>query len=190
MLSRSAFAPLARSMGPMLKEESFHLGTGHTGLKRVVQAGKVPTRVIQHYFNKWVPTAYDLFGVDKSTSARMFYVYGLKGRYDEGETQEPVDLDMLNDRARRQYQAECAELVRQLNEHVKPGQPKLVLPDLRFRRAIGAYKDQPYTVEGEAWKGSEAAYEDYLRDNLPTDEDKALLQDIFKSPDWVAHRAS
>ncbi|MCA1814466.1 MAG: phenylacetate-CoA oxygenase subunit PaaI, partial [Halobacteriales archaeon] len=76
MLSRSAFAPLARSMGPMLKEESFHLGTGHTGLKRVVQAGNVPTSIIQHYFNKWVTTAYDLFGVDKSTRARTFYVYG------------------------------------------------------------------------------------------------------------------
>jgi 1,2-phenylacetyl-CoA epoxidase catalytic subunit len=41
MCRRSAFAPLARSMPPMLKEEAFHLGTGHHGLKRVVKAGKI-----------------------------------------------------------------------------------------------------------------------------------------------------
>ena len=38
MLSHSGFTPLSRSMGPMLKEESFHLGTGFTGLKRVAKA--------------------------------------------------------------------------------------------------------------------------------------------------------
>ena len=35
MLSTSSFAPLARSMGPMLKEEAFHIGTGQTGLGRI-----------------------------------------------------------------------------------------------------------------------------------------------------------
>src|SRR5215469_1213888 len=34
MLSTSGFAPLSRSMGPMLREEGFHLGTGHMGLQR------------------------------------------------------------------------------------------------------------------------------------------------------------
>jgi benzoyl-CoA 2,3-epoxidase subunit B len=189
MLSRSAFAPLARSMGPMLKEESFHLGTGHTGLKRVVKAGKVPIPIIQRYFNKWVPTAFDLFGVDKSTSARMFYVYGLKGRFDEGETTEPVDLDALNDRARTQYRDECLELVRQLNEWVPAGQPRIVLPDLKFNRGIGQWKGQRFTVEGQPFQGTEAAWEDYLRANLPTDDDRRVLEDIFKSNDWVAAKA-
>ena len=44
MLSTSGFAPLARSMGPMLREEGFHLGTGHMGLQRIVKAGKRPRR--------------------------------------------------------------------------------------------------------------------------------------------------
>ena len=39
MLSTSAFKPLAASMGPMLKEESFHLGTGSNGLRRIIKAG-------------------------------------------------------------------------------------------------------------------------------------------------------
>ena len=42
MLSTSGFAPLARSMGPMLREEGFHLGTGHMGLQRIARAGRVP----------------------------------------------------------------------------------------------------------------------------------------------------
>ena len=37
MLSVSAFDPLSRSMGPMLKEESYHLGTGNNGLLRIVK---------------------------------------------------------------------------------------------------------------------------------------------------------
>jgi benzoyl-CoA 2,3-epoxidase subunit B len=185
MLSRSAFAPLARSMGPMLKEESFHLGTGHTGLKRVAKAGKVPIPIIQRYFNKWVPTAYDLFGGERSSSPRMYYTYGLKGRFDEGETSDPVDLDALNARAVQQYHHECLELVRQINEHVQPGQPHLVLPSLKFKRGIGLHKGQRFTVEGEPWKGTEAAYDEYLRANLPTEDDQRVLQELFKSPDWI-----
>src|SRR3990170_3343227 len=51
MLSYSAFAPLASSMIPILKEESFHLGTGQDGLRRVIKAGKVPTAILQKYVN-------------------------------------------------------------------------------------------------------------------------------------------
>ena len=60
MESFSAFAPFARSIGLMLKEEQFHLGTGHTGLKRLLRAPKIPVPLIQKYFNKWLPVAYDL----------------------------------------------------------------------------------------------------------------------------------
>src|SRR3970040_2188859 len=41
MLSRSSFAPLARSMQPFLQEEGFHLRTIITGLIQLVQAGKI-----------------------------------------------------------------------------------------------------------------------------------------------------
>ncbi len=68
MLSVSAFDPLSRSMGPMLKEESYHLGTGNNGLLRIVKAGKMPPEVIQRFFYKWIPTAFDLFGTDNSSS--------------------------------------------------------------------------------------------------------------------------
>ncbi len=64
MLSYSGFEPLAQSMNPMLREESFHLGRDRTDLKRIVKAGVVPLSMVQKYVNKWIPVSYDLFGVD------------------------------------------------------------------------------------------------------------------------------
>ena len=55
-------------MGPMLKEESFHLGTGANGIRRIVKAGVIPIAFLQKYINKWVSTGLDLFGTDESTS--------------------------------------------------------------------------------------------------------------------------
>jgi benzoyl-CoA 2,3-dioxygenase component B len=60
MLHRSSFAPLSRSMGPMLKEEAFHLFTGQSGLTRIIKTGKVPIHILQKYINKWLSTGYDL----------------------------------------------------------------------------------------------------------------------------------
>ena len=186
MLSRSAFSPLARSMGPMLKEEAFHLGTGHTGLRRILQAGKVPTPIIQRYFNKWVPTAYDLFGKDKSGTAHWAYVWGLKGRFNELETDDEVDKDNLNDYNRNLFYQEGMQLVEQLNTLVPNGQTKLRLPALSFNRKIGRHADERFTVEGKEFKGTEAEYEDYLRAQLPTKEDGEVLAEIFKDPAWIA----
>src|SRR5438876_10441992 len=49
MLNHSGFKPLAASMKPMLQEEFYHLLTGHTGLSRVLKAGRVPVEIIQRY---------------------------------------------------------------------------------------------------------------------------------------------
>ena len=183
MLSHSAFAPLARSMGPMLKEESFHLGTGHTGLKRIVQAGRVPVPVIQRYFNKWIPACYDLFGTDHSTSAQWGYVWGLKGRYDE-RPDLPADKEQLNELARAAYIDECRRLVDDLNRCLPDGRETLRLPDTRFNRRIGAFKDQPYGVDGELLP--EAGYAAYVASVLPSEADKAFLAGLKPDDSWIA----
>ena len=103
MLSTSSFRPLAASMGPMLKEESFHLGTGANGLRRIVKQGVIPCELIQKYVNKWVSTGLDLFGTDDSTSAQWAYVYGIKGRYDERESEQDADREHLNEASRELY---------------------------------------------------------------------------------------
>ena len=184
MESFSAFAPFARSMGPMLKEEQFHLGTGHNSLKRVLRAGKVPVNLVQKYFNKWIPTANDLFGTDHSSSAHWAYTWGIKGRFDEDAITEPADLEHLNEHARQLFYHEVASLVDNLNLLIPGDQPKLYVPDMRFNRRIGDYAHQPYSVTGEQL--SEEAYARHLEEALPTPADEALLKDLMRDNDWIA----
>jgi benzoyl-CoA 2,3-dioxygenase component B len=186
MLAHSAFAPLARSMRPMLKEESFHLGTGNNGLIRMVKAGKIPLNILQKYINKWVPTAYDLFGTDHSGSAHWGYVWGLKGRFDEAENSQPADLDALNEYARSLYMKESQMLLDRINKLVPEDQPKLFLPDEKFNRKIGQAANQSYDVYGNLMPAEKFA--DYMAANLPNAADKALLTDLTKESDWIAAR--
>src|SRR5260370_3912836 len=134
MLSVSAFAPLSRSMNPMLKEESFHLGTGNNGLLRIVKAGKMPPEAMQRFFYKWIPTAFDLFGTDNSSSAHWAYVWGLKGRYDERDNAVEPDKAKLNEYSRELYRQEIAKLVEPPNMFIPDRATWLPLPDVRFNR--------------------------------------------------------
>jgi benzoyl-CoA 2,3-dioxygenase component B len=183
MLSHSSFMPLAMSMNPMLKEEAFHLGTGNNGLKRILKAGKIPVEIIQKYFNKWVPTAYDLFGTDGSSNAHWAYVWGLKGRFNEGETDEEARKDQLNQMARGLYHAEISRLIEDMNTLIGEDQPKLVVPDVKFNRKIGTYANQPYTIDGRLL--STEQYETYKLEILPNDKDREFLRGIFKENDWI-----
>nr|ADD93071.1 benzoyl CoA oxygenase component B [uncultured archaeon MedDCM-OCT-S05-C205] len=190
MLSTSAFKPLAASMGPMLKEESFHLGTGSNGLRRVIKAGVIPLDLLQRYFNKWVSTAHDLFGVDASSSAHWSYVWGVKGRWDERKKLDAgidVDKETLNEEARGHYHDEIVTEVRKLNGYLPEGSPHLIVPHENFNRAIGAFKRQKYTIEGTLFEGSDEEWDAYLQASLPSDEDEVLLKELFKQ-EWVANK--
>ena len=185
MLSFSGFEPLAKSMVPMLKEESFHLGTGHDGLKRIVRAGVVPLDLIQKYVNKWIPVSYDLFGVDHSSSAHWFYVWGLKGRYDEHQARQDANLGEMNEHSRYLYYLECQQLIEQINKGIPDGQPKLYVPDLKFNRHIGEFANQPYSVTGELM--APEAYPEYIKAMLPQPEDVKLMNEIQATePKWIA----
>lgn len=189
MLSYSGFAPLAQSMIPMLREESFHLGTGHDGIKRIVKAGVVPLPVVQKYINKWIPVSNDLFGVDQSSSAHWFYVWGLKGRYDEAQNQQAADLGHMNEHNRNLYYAECLKLIEQINKHVPAGQTPLYVPNPKFNRHIGEFANQPFSVTGELL--SPEKYAEHTREMLPQEEDLKLISDIQSTePKWIAPKGS
>ena len=183
MLSHSSFAPLAQSVTAMLKEEFFHMFTGNTGLTRIVRASTIPLPIIQKYFNKWLSTAYDLFGTDHSSAAHWAYVWGLKGRYDEHEAKGPADKKRLNELARDRYLAECHKLIDGLNQFIPGDQPRLYAPDLRFRRSIGEFAEKTYSVKGEPLSAGE--YRKHLAEVLPSAEDERVLNEIFKEKDWV-----
>jgi len=189
MLSYSGFAPVAQSMIPMLREESFHLGTGQDGIKRIVRAGVVPLTIIQKFINKWVPVSYDLFGVDRSSSAHWFYVWGLKGRYDEPQAKEEADLERMNEHSRFLFHLECEKLIEQINKHIPAGQTPLYVPDLKFHRYIGEFAGQLYSVKGELLSPRE--YEEHLREALPQPEDIKLVTEIQATePNWIAAKGS
>ena len=184
MLSHSAFAPLAESVTAMLKEEFFHMFTGHTGLTRILRAGKIPIPIVQKYFNKWLSTAYDLFGTNHSSSAHWAYTWGLKGRFDEHEANVPAEKDKLNDLARSHYMVESAKLIDQLNQLIPADQPKLYAPDLKFNRSIGEYVGQTYSVNGELL--SSDAFAKHVTEVLPTETDEKTLAEIINRKDWVS----
>ncbi len=185
MLRHSAFAPLSASMGPMLKEEAFHLFTGQTGLTRVLKAGKIPIDIIQKYLNKWLSTGQDLLGKDRSSSANRFYRWGLKGRFDEETaTQAPKDLDLMNEEARALYYKECCDIIDILNQQIAAGQPTLRAPDPKFNRQMGAFSGKTYSVDGRLLSDSE--YRDHLKSVLPQSEDLERLKGLTKNKDWLA----
>ena len=183
MLSRSAFAPLARSVRPMLQEEAFHLLTGNTGLMRIVKAGKIPISLIQKYFDKWLSTGADLFGQDGSSSAHWAYEWGLKGRYDEHLFDGGPNMDKLNELSRSQYLKEVGAIVDSLNKNIPANQPKLRIPDEKFHRSIGEYAGKTYSVTGELL--SQEAYEKHLQEVLPTDADDDFLIGMEKEKGWI-----
>ncbi|MGZ4789347.1 MAG: hypothetical protein ACXVZX_12575, partial [Terriglobales bacterium] len=185
MLKHSAFAPLGRSMSYMLREEAFHMGAGNDGLRRVVEAGKIPSWLIQKYLNKWISTSYDLFGTDHSSSAHWAYVWGIKGRYDEPQNEATADLDDLNDYNRTLYRNEVAGLIERLNKSLQAGQEPLYTPDMKFNRAIGKYAGQKFHAKtGEPLGDRE--YDQHKSEVMPNDEDKKLLLEIIANDKgWI-----
>jgi benzoyl-CoA 2,3-epoxidase subunit B len=186
MLKYSAFAPLGRSMSYMLREEAFHMGTGNDGLRRIVEAGRIPGWLIQKYLNKWISSSYDLFGTDNSSSAHWAYVWGIKGRYDEPKNLQDAKLDDLNDYNRNLYRDEVAGLIERFNTVLKPGQPKLYAPHIKFNRNIGRWAGQKFHVRtGEAL--DDKVYEQHLQEYMPSVEDKKLLLEIIANEKkWIA----
>lgn len=187
MLSHASFGPLARSAGPMLNEESFHLLTGLTGLQRILRAGKIPAKIVQKVLNRWLPACFDLFGHERSWGAARAYRWGLKGRFNEEEGGPMEDAERLNDAARQLYRREVQGLVDLLNREIREDEPKLYVPDLKFNRRIGDTKGQRFSVRGEPL--DEAAYARHLEEVLPAAKDRETVRGIMKEPDWIAQPA-
>jgi benzoyl-CoA 2,3-dioxygenase component B len=173
-------------MSYMLREEAFHMGTGNTGLARIAEAGVVPGWLMQKYLNKWISSAYDLFGTDHSSSAHWAYTWGLKGRYDELKNETAPDLDNLNDYNRHLYRDECVGLVKRISAGQRPGSTELYCPNIQFNRMIGRWKGQMFHPQtGQPM--DEKEYKQQLETWLPTPADKKLLMDIIGAEKkWIA----
>src|SRR6266566_4805710 len=113
----------------------------------------------------------------------VFYVWGLKGRFNERQTTPVSDLDELNEMARQQYRREVSRMIDSLNKLVPPGEPLLTLPDHRFNRSVGQFAGKPYSVSGELLSAEAQARD--LSQSLPSQADKKELSEIFKEADWI-----
>ena len=78
--------------------------------------------------------------------------------------------------------------MRRISQARKEGEPELFIPSDKFRRSIGNYAGKNYTVEGEAFEGTDQEYDEYLSTVLPTEEDEDKLVNVYMKEDWIQYR--
>lgn len=136
-----AYAPMGRSMSPMLAEEAFHLVAGVGPLKQWVREasvgrGTVSLGNIQRHVNKWLPRALEMFGDERG-----------------GETNVRLGLkDMTNREASEKYYSECrAAVIDPLNaELLRARGAEMPLKDLvETARRIEATGETEYGVTAD-----------------------------------------
>jgi 1,2-phenylacetyl-CoA epoxidase catalytic subunit len=187
-----SYAPMARSMGPMLQEESFHLGSGRSLLKEIGQMaargeGDYSVEDMQKALNLWIPRGLEMFGNEKGGETAV--TFGFKDKTNgtaQGEYYEEVsgvirnvNVAIIQEREpgiARQAAHEILdeiELSGERNRGVNP-EDVLFMPDRKFFRKRGDedYIFKPYDVKGnlltEAGKEiSSEAYLNYLSRVLP-----------------------
>ena len=79
-------------------------------------------------------------------------------------------------------------MIERFNNSLKPGEPKLYAPDIKFNRAIGRWAGQKFHAQsGEAL--DDRAYDEHLKEYMPSAEDKKLLLEIIgNEKKWIAEK--
>ena len=92
----------------------------------------------------------------------------------------------MNDYNRHLYRDEVAGLIERFNSVLTAGQPKLYAPHIKFNRHIGRWAGQKFHAQtGESVDDN--AYDEHMKEYMPSAEDKKLLLDIIGSEKkWIA----
>jgi benzoyl-CoA 2,3-dioxygenase component B len=234
-LAESSFDPLARTCQFMLTEEAHHMFVGETGIGRVVKrcievmkelgsddpdairaAGAIDLPTIQRYINFWFSSSLDLFGADTSSNAASYFANGIKGRPDESQYTDHVELgntyeidvpdghggvavqsvpmrNAMNEVMRNSYVKDCEIGLTRWNRAIaKAGfSGNLALPSTRFRRTIGSWANVPTDLKGtiiapSEWDARQAEF-------LPSASDRAFIASLMqpvtepgKMAGWIA----
>ena len=152
-----SYAPMARSMGPMLSEEGFHIGSGRGFLKEMAvgatnDTGRYSIEDIQRALNAWVPRGVEMFGNERGGGTAV--QFGFKDR-DNGTAQgeyynevreliELINVEIVKTKLGDISAPDARVLVREVQDtgetvrNVAPGRPALrprreVLPQARRR---------------------------------------------------------
>jgi 1,2-phenylacetyl-CoA epoxidase catalytic subunit len=179
-----SYAPMARSMGPMLQEEAFHLGSGRSLLKEIGQMaargeGDYSIEDMQKALNLWVPRGLEMFGNEKGGETAV--TFGFKDKTNgtaQGEYYEEVrsvirnvNVAVVQERQPGIARLDAHKLLDEIEmsgergRGIKP-EDVLFMPDLKFFRKRGAeeYVFKPYDVRGNLLteNGKEVSSEAYL----------------------------
>jgi benzoyl-CoA 2,3-dioxygenase component B len=163
-----AYAPMARSMGPMLSEEGFHIGSGRGFLKELAvaatnDAGRYSIEGIQRALNAWIPRGLEMFGNERGGETAM--AFGFKDRNNgtaqaeyHGEVREVVELvnvEVVRQKVREIAAPDARSVVREVQdtgETIKGvrTQDLLFVPDVKFfrKRGVEEIALMPYDVNG------------------------------------------
>ena len=175
------------------------------------RAGAVDLPLLQKYINFWCSSSLDLFGSEISSNSAATFANGLKGRPDESTytdhvlreatmqlqtpegMQEVPMLNALNEVMRESYLKDCEIGMRRWNRAIeRAGHAlRLTLPNIRFRRSIGAWAGLPVDTLGNLIANDE--YERRKDEWVPSDADrifvKSLMQKVVtpgKMAGWIA----
>lgn len=168
MMQIFSYAPMARSMPPMLGEEGFHMGFGRRALKDLAVAaakgqGRYSLEDIQRAINKWYPRGLEMFGNERSGETAV--AFGFKPKTN-GQAQaeyiaevegiiEGVNIALVRLHHPNLPPDEARRLIREIHSSgesrrgIRP-EDLLFLPDRKFfrRRGPEEYAFQPYDLRG------------------------------------------
>jgi 1,2-phenylacetyl-CoA epoxidase catalytic subunit len=187
-----SYAPMARSMGPMLSEEGFHIGSGRGFLRELAvgatnDTGRYSIEEIQKALNAWIPRGVEMFGNERGGGTAV--QFGFKDR-DNGTAQaeyhnevreliELINVEIVKTKLRDISAPDARTIVREVQDTGEPVQnvrPEdlLFVPDVKFFRKRGAEEIalMPFdlhgnllTIDGKPYDGQQ--YLGYLGGVLP-----------------------
>jgi 1,2-phenylacetyl-CoA epoxidase catalytic subunit len=179
-----SYAPMARSMGPMLQEEAFHLGSGRTLLKEIALMaargeGDYSFEEVQKALNLWYPRGLEMFGNERGGETAV--TFGFKDKTNgtaQGEYTEEVrgvvrniNVAVVQQRAPNVSREDAHKLIDEVEatgdtkQGFKP-EDLLVLPSQKFfrKRGFDDFVFMPYDVRGQLLteSGKPLSSESYL----------------------------
>ena len=182
-----SYAPMARSMGPMLAEEGFHIGSGRSFLRDLAisatnGSGKYSIDDLQRVLNAWIPRGVEMFGDERGGATAV--TFGFKDRdnrtaqaeyYNEvREVVTNVDIAIVQWRLKTASAADARTIVTEIEETREPvrgiaPEELLYAPNLKFFRTRGLedVAFRPYSVHGELLSLDGEGYLAYLASKLP-----------------------
>jgi len=187
-----SYAPMARSMSPMLSEEGYHIGSGRGFLKELAigattNQGRFSTQDIQKALNAWIPRGLEMFGNERGGETAVKFGFKdrnngtAQGEYfnEVREVLELINVEVARTKVKDLTAPDARSLVREVQdtgESIKGVSPAdlLFVPDPKFfrRRGLQEIVYMPYDVYGNllSENGKPVAasgYLDYLKSVLP-----------------------